>query len=314
MTTNGDLALRATVRELVAAFVEAEREVRESFARIAAAEDRVNAVFGNSAERYTGIRVSACSTNWRDNFRDPDEAIRLMRTAAWSSIVDRLELRRFMSIKRWDQLQRQLSAERHDRHVRADLPELPPITEESVMAFARDNLASAREMLQEAVEEVFEWLRPRGSTAESRLKTNSQLEVPAKVILPGVVEERWTGKGFEVEYRCRQNLVALERVFHALAGDGRMNVAGESELAAAIAASSDGTGETSLLRFKACKNGHLHLRFLSADLLARFNALAGGRRLRPAETDEERLRREVAQARAENERLKREAARRAGGE
>ena len=37
-----DLALRATVRELVAAFESAERDVRESFARIVAAEERVN--------------------------------------------------------------------------------------------------------------------------------------------------------------------------------------------------------------------------------------------------------------------------------
>lgn len=169
-----DLALRATVRELVAAFEAAERDVRESFARIVAAEERVNAVFGNG-ESHEKIRVSACGTYYRDHFRDADEAVRIMTVQAWSAIVDRLELRRFMSIKRWEQLQKQLTA---DRHQRGDVVDLPPITEESVMAFATATLASAREMLQEAVAEVFEWLRPGQHNPTARLKTNSQLEVP----------------------------------------------------------------------------------------------------------------------------------------
>lgn len=120
-----------------------------------------------------------------------------------------------------------------------------------------------------------------------------------------MVEHEW--HGYRVDWRERQKLVALERVFHALAGDGRMNVAHESELAAAIGTAKDGVGETSLFAFRAHLNGRLHLRFKRPDLLARFNALAGGQRLRPAETEEERLRREVAKARAENERLKRQA-------
>ncbi len=296
-----DLALRATVRELVAAFEAAERDVRESFARIVAAEERVNAVFGNG-ESHEKIRVSACGTYHRDRFQDADEAVRIMTVQAWSAIVDRLELRRFMSIKRWEQLQKQLTA---DRHQRGDVVDLPPITEESVMAFATGTLASAREMLQEAVAEVFEWLRPGQHNPTSRLKTNSQLEVPERVILGGMVEHEWYG--FKVDWRERQKLVALERVFHALAGDGRMNVAHESELAGAITAAKDGVGETDLFAFRAHLNGRLHLRFKRPDLLARFNALAGGQRLRPAETEGERLRREVAEARAENERLKRQA-------
>lgn len=45
-----------------------------------------------------------------------------------------------------------------------------------------------------------------------------------------------------------------------------------------------GPGETDLFAFRCCANGNLHLRFRRLDLLARFNQIAGGRRLRPQKT------------------------------
>lgn len=300
-----DLAIRTTVRELVAAFVAAERDVRAAFAQIVAAEERVNEAFGLApGDRYASgfLRVSACGTEWRDDFRDADQAVALMNRAAWRALVDRLELRRMMSVKAWERLQRQLD---DSKSTRGDLPDMPPLTEETALAFARGMMGQAPDMMRDAVREVWDFLRPRGAAA--KLKTNSQLEVPESVILPYVVEPRWIGTGFTVDYRYRQNLVALERVFHALAGDGRMNLVHESELGAAIDASADGVGQTSLFAFRACKNRNLHLRILRLDLLADFNALAAGKTLRPAESEGERLRREVAAAKAENERLRRQA-------
>ena len=42
----------------------------------------------------------------------------------------------------------------------------------------------------------------------------------------------------------------------------------------------DGDGETPHFKFRVFKNGNMHLWFKRKDLLARFNALAGGARLR----------------------------------
>ena len=292
MTT--DLALHATVRELCAAFVSAERDVRAAFAQIVAAEERLGAAFA-MGEHYARIHVSACGSSYRDNFKDPDEAVKLMARGAWRAIVERFELRRFMSIKRWEELTKAI-----------DEDGLPSITEEHVMGFLFAQLSQAREHLTEAVHEVFEWLRPHAHTRTGQLKTNSELEVPGKVILGYVVSRRWTGKGFEVDYRRRQHLVALENVFRAL--DGRGAIPGyQSALETAISAAEGGEGETDLFTFRACLNHNLHLTFRRPDLLARFNAIAGGKRLRPAESEEDALRREVAKARAENERLRRSA-------
>jgi len=286
-----DLVMRTTVRDLVAAFVAAERDVRAAFAQIMAAEVAVNTVFLGGDHR--SIRVSACGNRWTDNFGNIDDAIELMTRAAWKAIVERLELRRFMSIRAKKEMDDALDREK-----------LPPITEENVLRFAHDHLTRAREYLKEAVDEVFNFLRPRGWTRAGQLKTNSELEVPPKVILDNLVGAGWSTGKFKVNYHYSQNLTALENVFNALAGNGEISKGYQSLLQTAIEAAEGGEGETALFRFKAHKNSALHIWFRRGDVLARFNALAGGARLRPAEDEETRLRAEVAKAKTENERLK----------
>ena len=289
-----DLAHRTTARELAIAFERAERDVRAAFAQIAAAETAVNAAFGNT-EGHRAIRVSACGDQWRDNFNDVEQAIEIMTRAAWRTIVDRLELRRFMSIKAYEAMTKALDKEK-----------LPPITEESVARFAHDHLARARDYLKEAVDEVFDFLRPHAWTRVGQLKTNTEMEVGERVILPYRVDAGFAAGTFRVTYSGNrsQQLVALETVFSALDGRGEINKAHRSLLAAAIESAANGEGETDLFAFRCCKNGNLHLRFKRLDLLARFNAIAGGTRLRPVETEEQRLRREIALEKAKNERLR----------
>ena len=289
-----DLAHRTTARELAIAFERAERDVRAAFAQIAAAETAVNAAFGNT-EGHRAIRVSACGDQWRDNFNDVEQTIEIMTRAAWRTIVDRLELRRFMSIKAYEAMTKALDKEK-----------LPPITEESVARFAHDHLARARDYLKEAVDEVFDFLRPHAWTRVGQLKTNTEMEVGERVILSSMVDAGFAAGTFRVTYSGNrsQQLVALENVFSALDGRGEINKAHRSLLAAAIESAANGEGETDLFAFRCCKNGNLHLRFKRLDLLARFNAIAGGTRLRPVETEEQRLRREIALEKAKNERLR----------
>lgn len=285
------LAFRTTVRDMVAAFVAAERDVRAAFAQLVAAQDAVNLVFSNGD---TGrIYVSACGTSYRDNFADADAAVAIMTRQAWRVIVDRLELQRFCSIARWKEIENQLDREK-----------LPAITEQNVLDFYRHHASQAREMLTEAVREVWEWLRPRKGTQVGDLKTNTEMEVGERVILGYAVSLAFMG-GFQLNSYTRQRAIALENVFNGLAGNGTICKGWKSLLETAIDDSKDGAGETELFAFRACKNGNLHLRFKRLDLLARFNAIAAGKTLRPVETDEQRLRREIAAAKAENERLKR---------
>lgn len=143
------------------------------------------------------------------------------------------------------------------------------------------------------MDEVYSFLRPRRWTRAGQLKTNALPEVAERVILDNIVSPSgYSGKPFRVNYHYSQNLVALENVLNALAGNGEIAKGYRSALENAIAESADGVGETDLIAFKAHKNGALHMRFKRLDLLARLNQLAGGANLRPAPTEEECLRAE----------------------
>lgn len=265
MTTDA-LARKSTVIELVAAFRETERVIRESFAAIVEAEKALNAVFTLGGDHP--IRIGCSRYHYHDaNFAEPGETIAHMQREAWGVIVQRLELHKAMSIARFKELEAQLKD-----------GELPPITEDNVTAFVENAMGSLGEMMREAIQEVFDWLRPH----HSELKTNSEYEVPSKVILGWVVDQGWNGKGFRINHYRQQNIIALENVFNALAGQGQVAKQYQSALQVAIEASTDGTGETDLFTFKAFKNHNLHLTFKRLDLLAAFNAIAGGKRLHKA--------------------------------
>jgi hypothetical protein len=269
--TSDALAKRATVADLVASYQRAEIVVRESFARIADAQAALDATFnlaglGNVEITPRGEQhVSACF--------DADAAIARMKRDAWRFVVERLELRRVLSSAR---------AKKLDGVLERD--ELPDLTEENVRAFAARYAADLPALLAESIAEVFEWMRPREGTRAARLKTNDAVEVGEKVVLVNYVGRAFGG-GFVVrsEY-VTQRLRALENVFSALDGDGQTGKRYRSLLEDAIEASKDGRGETKYFRFRACKNSNLHLEFRRPDLLARFNRVAGGARLRPAKT------------------------------
>lgn len=175
-----------------------------------------------------------------------------------------------MSVARWAELQKQI--EHH---------ELPDITEENVAALVEGFRSQLPEMLTEAVAEVFEWLRPHAT----RYKRNSELEVPRRIALTGIVEIWSFGRGspFHVRHYREPLLTALENVFSALDGKPAITKTHYSAISTAIRAEDfKGHGKTDYFEFRVYKNGAMHLTFLREDLLARFNQIAGGRRLRPS--------------------------------
>lgn len=262
------LALRSTVRDLVAAFTEAENTVRVAFRMLVDAEARLNHVFRGA--EYGSISIEAGRYGTR--FNDPEETIEKLARGAWRVIVERLELKRMMSVKRWEALQHTLDREK-----------LPPITEENVVAFAEQHLASLGEMLTEAVGEVYEWLRPWSGSKAAQYKTNPKLEIERRVVLTWMVEPGYKAGHLHVRYgRSSQQLTALENVFSALDGRGSISKGYHSLLETAVNETPCGEqGETAYFRFRAYRNGNLHVEFKRLDLLKRFNQVAGGRRLKP---------------------------------
>jgi Domain of unknown function (DUF4942) len=263
-----ELARRYTIPELVAAWREAEAAVRLSFRTLVEAQRRLNAVF--MLDGGHPIRVSASRYHPAESdFEDADGAIERMARDAWATIVAKCELRRMMSIQRARELDEQLRQ-----------GELPPITEENVASFVQGCLDNLPKMLEEAVGEVFDWLRP----CHTDYKTNNKIELGSKVVLTYMVDKAWCSDGFRVNTNKQQHLTAMENVFHALDGKGQISKSYKSELEMAIeVAGAEGRGETPLFKFRAFKNRNLHLEFKRLDLLKKFNMIAGGRNLRPAE-------------------------------
>lgn len=268
MSTSSALANRQTIVELVTAYERAAAGIRVGFARIARAENELTAAFDSGEFKYT-FSVRDRHNRGAINFDDPEPYIKQLEREVWRALVERLEVRRMCSIKRAAEIDRQLERE-----------ELPELTVENVAAWAkgiRDNLGN---MLQEAVEEVFDWLRPHGH----RYKTNSEFEIGRKVILTWMLDTSWGySQNFRVNYNYHKYFVALENVFTGLDGKGTIAKGShQSKLADAINTTpiAVGHGETEYFKFRCFKNRNLHLEFKRADLVAELNKLAGGMRLR----------------------------------
>jgi hypothetical protein len=257
-----DLTQHSTIRTLVDAYQECAAAIRRAFGIIVTAEERVNQVFTLGGDHP--MRIDASRYGYHDSFDDPEYAIDRIKRQAWGVIVERLELRRMLSIKRWDELQKQLKD-----------GELPDITEESIANFVEGYMTSFESLIREAVVEVFDWLRPR----REHYKTNNREIVGPKVVLEYMVSTRWSGKGFEVNYSKEQRLNALENVFSALDGKGSISKSYRSALENAIRESPDGRAETDYFRVRCFHNHNMHLEFKRRDLLARFNSIAGGKNL-----------------------------------
>jgi hypothetical protein len=259
------LAAHLTPAQLVAAYQHAEREIRQGFALIRNAVDRLNHAYTDGNAHGVSIQSHAEYVRWED----PGVHITIMRRQLWRIMVEKLELRRFMSVKAWDDLCREI-----------EKGECPEITSESVSAMVRQFSGRAPEMLKEAVEEVFSFLRPPGS----HYKRNSEFEVPRRIALTWIIDT-WHAKTFASKFlrprhEVEQNLTALENVFSSLDGQGSTTKGHLSTLSETIRQTKRGElGETEYFAFRGYANGSLHLEFKRLDLLKRLNAIAGGKRL-----------------------------------
>ncbi len=265
-----DVAERLSIAELVAVYENTEAEIRASFATISAATDRLTALFSGKFDVRLKGGHGQFAEIARIDFKEPDTTIAELRRDIWGALIDRSQVRRAMSIAAWDALQSK---------IRNDVP--PPINADTLQGlidqFKRDTPA----MLEAAVHEVFNLLRPPGS----RFKTNTEFELGERVILSRYIEPQWTGGRWRVAYGCEQNLIALENVFAMVAGElPRDKGSPYSDLSLAIQKPQGACiGETALCSFKGHKNGTLHLRFKRMDLVQKLNVIAGGNRLKPTQ-------------------------------
>ena len=127
-----------------------------------------------------------------------------LKKDVWQVLIDRMELRRILSVKRNKELRRQIETGE----------DLPDIDEAQILAMLEGTLANTGAFIEEAVQEVFEYLRPR----HSHYKTNTEFEIGKRVIL-FALETKWGG-GFRVDHYREQHIRAIDNVFHAMDGNG----------------------------------------------------------------------------------------------
>jgi len=269
--SSDDLGLRQGIRDLVDTYERAKLDIRDGFALISRATAALNSAFVMAGSGRIGVE-----DRWqRVRFDDTEGTLQGLERELWDHLCTRLELRRFMSVRATKELEQLL-----------DKGDLPPLTYENVVKMADDFRAQIQEMGQEAVREVFEWLTPQNG----RYKTNCKLTVPRRIVLSGVLERadpRWT-HSWGVNHRFEPELVALDNVFSLLDGKGGVSKTDRSQVWAHCYANQRAErceGATPYYSFRGFKNGALHVTFTRLDLLKRFNMIAGGARLKPAESE-----------------------------
>ena len=267
MTT--DLAHRETITALVGTYQQATADIAAAYAMLDAAKKRLNLAF-----KTAHIEVIRRNNGGDTEPKEVTGVNKEIKRRAWCAIVERMEVKKLMSIKRREELDRQLNG---DSRSYEPVAELPDLTEANILGMFQDTMAKASEYANEAVFEIFDWLRPHaGHTAD--LKTNEKWRIGKKVIIGYAVEMAYSRGKYNVKYDREKNLVALDNAFHMLDGKGTLK-GYHGPLVNAIKESPDGTGETDYFKFKCCKNHNLHVEFKRPDLVAKINRTAGGNRI-----------------------------------
>ncbi len=256
MEESTTLTKKLSISELVEQYQITVLDLTEAHRLTEAASDRINAAFA----------LEGSTIYFRDSYgraihgTSLDCVLKELRRSVWLALVERLELRRFLSVKAYKALNEDLKNK-----------DPMPITEETVSLMAEQFQSQLGNLLEESIKETYAWLRPRNS----QLKTNSFWRVGPKAILEGVAES-W-GTIWHISEFWDQHLTSMENVFNALAGNGQISKGYHSDLTVAIKElkGKTGSGETALFSFKVFRNGNLHVKFLRPDLVLRFNQIAG---------------------------------------
>lgn len=167
MTT--DLAHRDTLETLARVYQESFDKVVRAYSLLDEAGRAIKQTFLD--EHFVAIP--------RNYYGEPIDAVKIInkewKQRAWLKIFDRSGMRKVLSIKRREEL---------DKQIYEQPQTLPDVTAENILALIQDGMNKSADYAAEAVYEVFDWLRPWNGT----YKTNDKWKVGRKVVLSYMVE------------------------------------------------------------------------------------------------------------------------------
>lgn len=268
-----ELIPRITLTEMVTAWEQSCADIRQAFALLVGAEQRLKSTFRTDSHKFSlESRARSGHNRAYSAYTEPELLFKELKKDAWAALLDRIEVRRLLSVKRCKELDHQLETGEG----------LPEINELQILDMLTSMVGRLDEYLEEAVKEVFEFLRPH----RSGYVTNSEFEIGNKVILGWAVDlcsyrRDPNSPKFQLTYggSRRNELRALDNVFHLLDGKG-IAPSFQGPLCSGIETSPTGKVETEYFKAKCFANRNIHLEFRRMDLVAKLNAVAGGARLR----------------------------------
>lgn len=253
--------------QIVAACEDTYRDIYAAFELLEKAKIRLKNTFGEHRDSILPSRFSdyQLGNDWRDDAFV--ECKNTIKNHAWNFIVDKTQIKTLLSIKRQEELDKQMNREASDK--------LPEVTEEAIFEFINHTLGNAPNLVEEALQEIFEILRPHKQY--HCFKTNSEFEIGSKVFF-----EWWmdTSYGF-LHFRREKELTAIDKLFHLL--DGRPTPQypnGAVSLVNNACRLKQWQCETDYLKLSWFKKGSFHIEFKRLDLVAEINKRAGGMRLK----------------------------------
>ena len=257
MNIENDIIKRQSVNDMAAAYELAVQHITQADELFQTANERLELAF----ESRFGFE---CTRSGRDTW-NAEATLKSLRSHAWRAIIEKMELRQMMSTKRRDEIDKAIQD-----------GELPEITAGNIFATCTGLIDNVHDYLNEAVQEVFDFLRP----PHSEYKTNSEFEVGKRVIVRVCYYSGWSKP--HIDYND-QNLSNLHNVFALLDGCRPFQTYCGPIHDAVLSMERFGVvKETEYFRLKVCKNGNLHVEFKRPDLVAMLNEIAGGNRLRAA--------------------------------
>lgn len=259
-----ELTPRYNIETICENYNQALREVESGLGLIQQAGTRMAATLGKESYTIQGEK----NYHTFPEFQDIKTRI---KSHIWQRLVNQAGVYNICSVKQREEIEKQLYKE----------PEkLPDITVEGIFSWLQNFAGSADKLFNDAVREIFDWLRPRDGYWKDKYKTNEQNKyvIGEKVILTWMFRcDKWDTYA-QLRYDSQKYLIAMENVFKMADGKGCVK---DDNIVIKIreVQAKQSEFETEYFRLKWFKKGTLHIEFRRLDLVDKINSIAGGMNL-----------------------------------